>query len=58
MTAYAAGLRVREVANLKVTDIDNKRMQIRVSQSKGKKDRYTILSEANLSLTKGILETI
>ncbi len=45
MTAYAAGLRVSELVNLKVTDIDSKRMMIRVQQGKGRKDRYTILSE-------------
>jgi site-specific recombinase XerD len=45
MTAYAAGLRVSELVNLKVADIDNKRMMIRVQQGKGAKDRYTILSE-------------
>jgi len=48
MTAYAGGLRVSEVANLKVTDIDSKRMLIRVEQGKGKKDRYTLLSQTLL----------
>lgn len=45
MTAYAAGLRVSELVHLKVTDIDAKRMSIRVEQGKGAKDRYTVLSE-------------
>jgi integrase/recombinase XerD len=44
MTTYAAGLRVSEVCNLKVEDIISSRMQIRVNQGKGGKDRYTILS--------------
>ncbi len=44
MTTYAAGLRVSEVVNLKLKDIDSGRMMIRVCQSKGNKDRYTILS--------------
>ncbi|MFC1853140.1 tyrosine-type recombinase/integrase [candidate division CSSED10-310 bacterium] len=44
MTTYSAGLRVSEVVNLKVTDIESDRMMIRVEQGKGKKDRYTILS--------------
>ena len=45
MTAYAAGLRVSELVHLKVTDIDARRMTIRVEQGKGAKDRYTVLSE-------------
>jgi site-specific recombinase XerD len=44
MLSYAAGLRVSEVTNLKVSDIDSKRMQIKISQSKGKKDRMVSLS--------------
>lgn len=44
MTTYAAGLRVSEVCALKVEDIHSARMQIRVTQGKGGKDRYTILS--------------
>ncbi len=35
MTTYAAGLRVSEACNLKVTDIMSSRMQIRVDQGKG-----------------------
>ncbi|MFN3414390.1 MAG: glycosyltransferase, partial [Thermoanaerobaculum sp.] len=38
MTAYSAGLRVGEVVRLKVSDIDSKRMQIRVTAGKGAKD--------------------
>ena len=45
---YSAGLRRSELLNLKVGDIDSKRMLIRVTQSKGKKDRYTILSKTLL----------
>jgi len=44
MTAYSAGLRVSEVVTLRPEHIDSKRMMIRVEQSKGNKDRYTILS--------------
>lgn len=44
MTAYAAGLRVSEVVDLQVGDIDSERMVIRVRQGKQKKDRYTMLS--------------
>ncbi|MBM4144839.1 MAG: integrase, partial [Nitrospira sp.] len=45
---YSAGLRVSETAHLKVTDIDSKRMMVRVRQGKGGKDRYPILSKATL----------
>lgn len=45
MTTYSAGLRVSETVQLKVSDIDSKRMLIRVEQGKGKKDRYTLLSK-------------
>ena len=45
MTAYGGGLRSNEVVHLKVTDIDSQRMVIRIEQSKGNKDRYTLLSQ-------------
>ena len=41
---YSAGLRVGEVCNLKISDIDSDRMQIRVVKSKGNHDRYVVLS--------------
>ncbi|WP_157068207.1 tyrosine-type recombinase/integrase, partial [Desulfosarcina cetonica] len=44
MTAYSGGLRVSEVAALKVSSIDSARMVIRVYQGKGMKDRDTLLS--------------
>lgn len=48
MTIYSGGLRIGELVNLKIKDIDSKRMQIRVEQAKGKKDRYTLLSKKAL----------
>jgi integrase/recombinase XerD len=39
MTAYAASLRVSEVASLRLNDIDSQRMAIRIEQGKGSKDR-------------------
>lgn len=44
MAAYSAGLRVGEIANLKINHIDSEQMVIRVEQGKGRKDRYTLLS--------------
>ncbi|MGU7771602.1 tyrosine-type recombinase/integrase [Burkholderia sp. MR1-5-21] len=52
MIAYAAGLRVSEVVHLKVTDIDSKRMVIRVNQGKGRKDRYVMLSPRLLAILR------
>jgi integrase/recombinase XerD len=51
-TAYGAGLRVSEVASLKVDDIDSKRMLIRVEQGKGRKDRNAMLSPQLLTLLR------
>ena len=45
MTTYAAGLRVSEVTRLQCSDIERDRMLIRIEQGKGRKDRYTILSD-------------
>jgi len=45
MTIYSGGLRRSELINLKVADIDSQRMLIKVCGAKGKKDRYTLLSE-------------
>ncbi len=42
---YSSGLRVGEVVRLKAGDIDSDRMLLRVKQGKGRKDRYTLLSE-------------
>ena len=42
---YSAGLRVGEAVRLRREDIDYARRTVRVKQGKGRKDRYTILSE-------------
>jgi site-specific recombinase XerD len=52
MTTYSAGLRVSETAHLKVSSIDSKRMQLRIDQGKGNKDRYTLLSPVALDLLR------
>ena len=45
---YSSGLRRSELLNLKLSDIDSKRMLIKVNDAKGNKDRYTLLSESAL----------
>jgi integrase/recombinase XerD len=51
-TAYSAGLRVSEIVNLKIADIDSGRMQIFVARAKGKKDRYVNLSPVLLDILR------
>ena len=50
--AYGAGLRVSEVVALKVSDIDSKRMMLRVEQGKGRRDRHAMLSPLLLELLR------
>lgn len=52
MLVYFAGLRADEVVRLKPEDIDSKRMLIHVKGSKGRKDRYTMLSETALEILR------
>ena len=51
-TAYAAGLRVSEVAALKVSDIDSVRMVIRIERGKGGKERHVMLSKPLLAILR------
>ena len=50
--ASGCGLRVSEIANLKVAAIDSARMRIRVEPGKGRKDRYVMLSPDLLDLLR------
>jgi len=50
--AFSVGLRVSEIINLKITDIDSERMIINIIQSKGKKDRIVPLSQNILELLR------
>jgi len=52
MICYGAGLRVSEAIALKITDIDSKRMLLRVEQGKGCKDRYAMLSPRLLEVLR------
>lgn len=50
--AYSTGMRVSEVCNLKIADIDSKRMVITIRQSKGRKDRIVGLSDKILDILR------
>lgn len=52
MLIYGSGLRVGEAVNLRIQDIDSKKMRIFVSEGKGKKDRYTVLPQASLDMLR------
>lgn len=45
LTVYSAGLRVSEAVKLEPVHIERSRKMIRVEQGKGRKDRYTLLSD-------------
>lgn len=52
MLCYGAGLRVSEAVAVKVSDIDSKRMVIRIEDGKGSKDRYVMLSPRLLAVLR------
>ena len=55
-TAYSAGLRVSEVVNVKLCDIDSGRMQLFISRAKGKKDRCVNLSPVLLDILRSYIK--
>src|SRR5258707_14432944 len=52
MLCYGAGLRISEAVAVKATDIDSKRMLIRIAEGKGRKDRYVMLSPRLLQVLR------
>lgn len=53
---YSSGLRVGEVVRLKLPDVDVERRIVKVRQGKGRKDRFTILSDAAYQLLQKYIE--
>ncbi len=49
---YSVGLRVSEIVNLKIEDVDSKRMLIHIKNAKGRKDRLVPLSPTVLNLLR------
>lgn len=52
MLAYGSGLRIGEIVNLRVEDIDSKNMRVFVREGKGNKERYTMLSKQSLEMLR------
>ena len=52
MLAYGSVLRIGEITNLRVEDIDSKTMRVFVREGKGNKERYTILSKQSLEMLR------
>lgn len=52
MTMYGSGLRISEALGLSIKDVDSERMQLRIRQGKGKKDRYGVLSLSMLEILR------
>lgn len=56
-TIYGTGLRLSEIAHLRVQDIDSEGMRVFVHQGKGGKDRYTLLSQRNFTVLREYRKT-
>lgn len=52
MLIYGSGLRIGEVVNLHISDIDSKNMRVFVREGKGNKERYTILPKTSLEMLR------
>ena len=52
MLAYGSGLRLSEITNLKVSDIDSGQMRLLIRKGKGGRDRYALLPEATLHVLR------
>ena len=53
---YASGLRVSEVVNLKIKDINFSNLSLKIRNTKGHKDRFTLLSEKSVEAISRLIE--
>lgn len=56
-TIYSGGLRISEVINLKLSNIDFQEKRIHIKAAKGKKDRYVPLAERSILVLKKYIDT-
>jgi site-specific recombinase XerD len=49
---YSSGIRLAECTNLRIADIDSKRMIVNIHGGKGAKDRYALLSNRTLGILR------
>ena len=54
---YSAGLRISELTQLHLKNIDVQRHQLKVERGKGKKDRFVVLAKSFLPLLQNYLTT-
>ena len=54
---YSAGLRIGELLNLKLEDINLNRKQVHIKRAKGRKDRYVTLAKSFIPLLKNYVST-
>jgi len=54
---YSSGLRISELLNLRLSDIDIDRKQITIRQGKGRKDRYIVLADSIFPMLANYLTT-
>ena len=52
LTAYSMGLRLGEVLNLRIADIDSERCKVHVRLGKGRKDRFVFLPDVTLDVLR------
>lgn len=52
MLIYGSGLRISEALNLRIEDIDSRKMRIFVRKGKGEKERYTVLPQTGLEMLR------